>query len=159
MKSFKLYLEQKVKKTLIIMRGISGSGKSTLAKKLVGNGVVLSTDDYFMNNGIYEFDPKKLGVFHKKNQEKTKEYMEKQISPIIIDNTNSKEWEMKPYVELADNYGYEVKIEELPTPDLEELIIRQKSRENINKSLPKETLERMINNFKKNIKVDDIRKS
>lgn len=141
------------------MRGISGSGKSTLAKKLVGNGVVLSTDDYFMKDGIYDFEPKKLGIFHKKNQEKTKEYMEKQISPIIIDNTNSKEWEMKPYVDLADNYGYEVKIEELPTPDLDELIVRQKSREGINKSLPKETLERMINNFKKNIKVDDIRKS
>lgn len=158
--NFKYWLENKNKnKELIIMRGISGSGKSTLAKELGKKGIVLSTDDYFMKNGIYDFDPKKLGVYHKMNQEKTKECMEKQITPIVIDNTNSKEWEMKPYVELADEFGYDVKIEELPIPSMEELIKRQKSRENINKSLPKETLERMINNFKKNITINDIRRS
>jgi NEDD4-binding protein 2 len=37
---------------LILMRGLPGSGKSTLAKKLAGeNGVIYSTDDFFMKNG------------------------------------------------------------------------------------------------------------
>lgn len=39
-------------KKLILMRGLPGSGKSTLAKKLAGaNGVVYSTDDFFMVKG------------------------------------------------------------------------------------------------------------
>jgi NEDD4-binding protein 2 len=159
MKTFSLWIENKKEKKLIIMRGISGSGKSTLAKKMGIGGVVLSTDDYFMKDGVYDFDPTKLGIYHKMNQEKAKEHMEEGISPIVIDNTNSQEWEMKPYVALADQYGYDVQIEELPTPDIEELLKRQKNRESINKSLPKETLERMINKFKKGVTVDDIRSS
>jgi len=39
-------------KKLFIMRGLPGSGKSTLAKNLaVTNGVVYSTDDFFMVKG------------------------------------------------------------------------------------------------------------
>jgi NEDD4-binding protein 2 len=156
---FKNWLENKQQKNLIIMRGVSGTGKSTLAKKLGENGIVLSTDDYFMKDGVYDFNPKNLGIYHKMNQEKTKECMEKGISPIVIDNTNSKEWEMKPYVMLADQYDYNIQIEELPIPSIDELMRRQETRKSINKSLPKETVERMINNFKPGITVDDIRNS
>ena len=43
------------------MRGLPGSGKSTLAKKIAGNaGVVYSTDDFFMVNGQYMYDPKMI---------------------------------------------------------------------------------------------------
>lgn len=53
-------------KRLIIMRGISGSGKSTLAKELAGkNGLIFSTDEFFMNNGEYVFDVAKLHWAHK----------------------------------------------------------------------------------------------
>jgi adenylate kinase family enzyme len=39
-------------KKLFLMRGLPGSGKSTLAKNLAGaNGVVYSTDDFFMVKG------------------------------------------------------------------------------------------------------------
>jgi predicted kinase len=156
---FKTWLETNTKKEIILMRGVSGSGKSTLAKQLVSNGVILSTDDYFMNNGMYDFDPTKLGVYHKNNQDRAEKSMIEEISPIIVDNTFSKEWEMKPYVQLADKYGYEVNIKELPTPDINELMRRQESRKSINKSLPIEVIERMIKNFKKNITVDDVRNS
>jgi predicted kinase len=157
--NFKIWLESKKEKVLIIMRGISGSGKSTLAKKIGEKGVVLSTDDYFMKNGKYDFEPSKLGLYHKQNQEEAEKNMKKEISPIVIDNTNSKIWEMKPYVSLADKYGYEVVIKELPTPSIEELLKRQGERQSINKSLPEDVLKRMIDKFEKNIKVDDIRKS
>lgn len=157
--NFKTWFETDVKKEVILLRGVSGSGKSTLAKQLVGNGVTLSTDDYFMNNGMYDFDPTKLGIYHKNNQDRTEKNMIDGISPIIVDNTFSKEWEMKPYVQLADKYGYEVDIKELPIPDIDELMKRQENRKSINKSLPRETVERMIKNFKKNITVDDVRNS
>ena len=157
--NFKTWFETDMKKEIILLRGVSASGKSTLAKQLVGNGVILSTDDYFMKDGIYDFDPTKLGVYHKNNQDRTEENMIDGISPIIVDNTFSKEWEMKPYVKLADKYGYEVDIKELPIPDIDELMKRQESRKSINKSLPRETVERMIKNFKKNITVDDVRNS
>lgn len=157
--NFKIWMEDKKEKTLIVMRGISGSGKSTLAKKIGENGVVLSTDDYFMKNGKYQFEPTKLGHYHKLNQDEAEKNMKKEISPIVIDNTNSKIWEMKPYVTLADKYGYNVIIKELPTPALEELLKRQNKRKSINKNLPEEVLKRMIDKFEKNVKVDDIRNS
>ena len=157
--NFKTWFETDAKKEIILMRGVSASGKSTLAKQLVGNGVILSTDDYFMKDGMYDFDPTKLGIYHKNNQNRAEKNMIDGISPIIVDNTFSKEWEMKPYVQLADKYGYEVDIKELPIPDIDELMKRQENRKSINKSLPRETVERMIKNFKKNITVYDVRNS
>ena len=43
------------------MRGLPGSGKSTKAKKIAGDvGVIFSTDDFFMVDGQYKFDPKMI---------------------------------------------------------------------------------------------------
>jgi NEDD4-binding protein 2 len=156
---FKTWLENKKEKKLIIMRGISGSGKSTVAREIGKNGVILSTDDYFMKDGIYNFDPNLLGLNHKLNQEETEKNMQMDVSPIVIDNTNSKMWEMKPYVLLADKYGYEVSIQEMPIPPIEELLKRQEQRKSINKSIPEHVLRRMIDNFDKNVSVNDIRNS
>ena len=51
------------------MRGVPGSGKSTLAKELAGkNGIIYSTDDFFMQNGLYVFDAKMIGHNHEQNQ-------------------------------------------------------------------------------------------
>lgn len=156
MKNFKNWI---LEKKIILLRGVSGSGKSTLAKKLVGDGIILSTDDYFMKNGLYDFDAKKLGKYHRLNQEKTEQSMINGITPIIIDNTMSNPWEAKPYVNLADKYDYRVIIKELPVPPIEDLICRQEKRKNINKCLPKEVLEKLISRFKKNITLDDVRNS
>ena len=50
------------------MRGIPGSGKSTTAKKIAGEtGKIHSTDNYFMVDGEYRFDPKKLKENHEAN--------------------------------------------------------------------------------------------
>lgn len=54
------------------MRGLPGSGKSTKAKKIAGNeGVIYSTDDFFMINGKYTYDPKLIGENHEKNFKRT----------------------------------------------------------------------------------------
>jgi adenylate kinase family enzyme len=47
------------------MRGLPGSGKSTKAKKIAGNfGVIFSTDDFFMVNGKYTYNPQMIGEYH-----------------------------------------------------------------------------------------------
>jgi NEDD4-binding protein 2 len=159
MKKFKDWVVQNTRKKLVIIRGVSGSGKSTLAQKHKGDGVVFSTDDYFMQNGVYEFNPKKLQINHRMNKERTEKAMLEGISPIIIDNTNSEAWEIKPYVELADKYGYEVKIVETDPVDIEELVRRQESRKKINKTIPRNILEKMLSKYKRGLTIDDIRNS
>jgi NEDD4-binding protein 2 len=94
-------------KRLFVMRGCPGSGKSTLAKQLGQGGVVLGSDDFFMINGTYQFDPNMLSDAHLWNQGRVLSAMKKGITPIVVDNTNTQSWEMKPYVEMAQKYGYD----------------------------------------------------
>ena len=42
--------------------------------------------------------------------------MKKEEPIIVIDNTNVRKWEAKPYVKMAQQYGYEVKFVEPDTP-------------------------------------------
>jgi predicted kinase len=108
-------------KILYLLRGVPGSGKSTFSKTiLAGSGIdtsddtivkqhVLSTDDFFIGeDGKYNFNPKKLGFNHQQNQERAEKQMRIGVTPLFIDNTNIAAWEMKPYVVLADRYGYKV---------------------------------------------------
>lgn len=107
-------------KVLILMRGMSGSGKSHRARELCEGGVILSTDDLFMAptryGQEYLWGVMALGTAHKLNQHKAMFAMAKAISPVIIDNTNCSEWERKPYLEMAHQYGYKVRIEESTAP-------------------------------------------
>ncbi len=108
-------------KILYLLRGVPGSGKSTFSKTiLAGLGIdttndtivkqhVLSTDDFFIGeDGKYNFDPKKLSFNHQQNQNRAKNQMRIGVTPLFIDNTNISAWEMKPYVDLADRFGYQV---------------------------------------------------
>lgn len=98
-------------KILTIFRGCPGSGKSTLAKALATakNGVICSTDDFFLDDkGVYQFNMKKLGFNHQANQEKARKLMKEEHPCVIIDNTNITRKEMKPYVDMAAEFGYTV---------------------------------------------------
>ena len=142
---------------LILMRGVSGSGKSTLAKKLAAdneNSVIYSTDDFFMIEGIYTFDPLSLGKNHKMNQDRARCAMQEKTPCVIIDNTNTQAWEMRPYVEAALELGYEIEILEPDQVPLEEIMRRQKS----DKNLPLETVQRMLSRFESNVTVETIMK-
>ncbi|KAL4597370.1 NEDD4-binding protein 2-like 1 isoform X2 [Arapaima gigas] len=100
---------------LYIMRGLPGAGKSTRARKIQtqygGNGVILSTDDFFRNeNGVMEnFDRELLPTAHQRNKEYAWFAMKDQIHPVIIDNTNISCWEMKPYVKMGLHFGYHIR--------------------------------------------------
>ncbi|XP_078072540.1 NEDD4-binding protein 2 [Mustelus asterias] len=107
-----------ISKVLILMRGLPGSGKSTLARMLVQqepNGMIFSTDEYFCRSGHYQFDPSLIGEAHQWNQKRAKQAMAEGYSPIIIDNTNTQAWEMKPYVIMALKYSYKVVFREPDT--------------------------------------------
>lgn len=100
--------------TLYVMQGIPGSGKSTLAKMIFdsilssgGACVICSTDNLFMVDGVYKFNPSKLGEYHSINLERSKEYMDQGYS-VIVDNTNIYRKHCKPYVSYAVSKGIPV---------------------------------------------------
>ncbi|XP_015279685.1 PREDICTED: NEDD4-binding protein 2-like 2 [Gekko japonicus] len=105
-------------KQLLILRGLPGSGKTTLSRILLGHshdGIVFSTDDYFCQQDGWSYDVGQLGAAHDWNQKRAKQAMDQGRSPIIIDNTNTQAWEMKPYVEAALEKCYRVEFHEPDT--------------------------------------------
>ena len=113
---------------MVIMRGVPGSGKSYAASRIArdNNMIVCSTDDYFMVDGEYRFDPKKLGEYHNLNFKRVEALVQKG-KKVVVDNTNTKLWEFEKYITLARNYGYEVIIIEPNTPwcrDAKECAVR-----------------------------------
>ena len=144
------------------MRGVSGSGKSTLARELAEKhegAVILSTDDYFMVEGQYVFEPRMIGANHRRNQERARKKMQEKTPCVIIDNTNTQAWEMKPYVLAALELGYQVEIHEPQEVGLEEIMRRQAERQDSNKSLPLEVVEKMLARYERNLGVQDILES
>jgi predicted kinase len=140
MKKFNEWVEGKDKKIAIIMRGISGSGKSftanQISKQLGGTeDNIFSTDNYFIpitkelkkkgmdvskEDELQEYKSNwaahKLGHAHGLNLDNFKKAVNSGMTPIVVDNTNTRVFEFSKYVEYAKNAGYEVKIQE-PTSD------------------------------------------
>ncbi|XP_064636419.1 uncharacterized protein LOC135493227 [Lineus longissimus] len=141
-------------KVLIMMRGCPGSGKSTLARQLLFNGVILSTDDFFVSDdGRYLYEQEKIGDAHEWNQERALKNMKSGVSPIIIDNTNIQAWEMKPYVIRGIEHGYKVEIFEPNTPW--QFRPGELARRNSHNVL-KEHITRMIDRYNHNVTVEQI---
>ena len=103
-----------MKNILLLMQGHSGSGKSTLAEQFkrwfvaLGHEVeIYSTDDQMKVDGVYKFDPSKLGTYHAINQKLTRAALE-WGKTVIVDNTNTCAWEAKSYVQMAQELGVAV---------------------------------------------------
>ncbi|XP_029008207.1 NEDD4-binding protein 2 [Betta splendens] len=152
-KNSRLRLEGKL---LVLLRGAPGSGKSSLARALLEDnqgGIILSTDDYFTQNGQYRFDPTFLGEAHEWNHKRAKEAFERGTNPIIIDNTNMQGWEMRPYVVQALTHGYKVLFRE---PDT---WWKNKPRElerRTSHNVPVETIRRMLDGYERFVTVQNI---
>lgn len=157
---------------LFLFRGISGSGKSALAKEYSRryNKKVFSTDDYFMVDGVYQWDGGLLIDHHRKNIDKTEAAMRKG-SLVLVDNTFAEAWELKPYVKLALKYKYKLHIIE-PTwsknlKDEEgkwnvaflEKLQQNKDRKDANKSVPVYVLEKQRDKYDYNVTLDQILQS
>ena len=66
-----------------------------------------------MQYGDYKFDASKLKEAHSWCREQVGKWMEVDnagydVDRIVVSNTFTQEWEMKPYYELAEKYGYRV---------------------------------------------------
>lgn len=105
-------------KTLILVRGLPGSGKTTLAIALADQfandgylnrwPVVCAADDYFYDETEeYRFDPRFLKAAHSECQRVADRGMQRGMM-VIVHNTFTQRWEMKPYLDLAEQYGYQV---------------------------------------------------
>ena len=102
-------------KIAVIMRAIPGSGKSTFAKKIKSSAEVSeltcsihSSDEKFMIDGEYKFDPSLLGAHHLANHREFCKSMSDGINVVIGDNTNIKRKDYMTYVNSAKAAGYRV---------------------------------------------------
>ncbi|NXE08234.1 N42L1 protein, partial [Lophotis ruficrista] len=110
--------------------------------------VVLSTDDFFTESGVYMFEPEFLEDAHKWNQKRARKAMKNGKSLIIIDNTNIHAWEMKPYVMMAREHRYEVVFREPDTPW--KFNVRELTRRNIH-DVPRQKIQRMKEEYEHNV--------
>ncbi|XP_076868554.1 NEDD4-binding protein 2 isoform X2 [Brachyhypopomus gauderio] len=144
---------------LVLLRGAPGSGKTTLASAMLEQnlgGVVLSTDEYFIQNGVYHYNPDLLGEAHAWNHRRAREALENGYTPIIIDNTNLQCWEMKPYVAMALKHKYKVMFREPDTwwkTKPKELEKRSKH------GVTKEKIRRMLEHQDRHVSVHNIMSS
>ncbi len=133
-------------KKLVIMRGLPGSGKSDAAKRFVGNGIIHSTDDFFIVDGVYVFDERNVSRFHRFNFLSSVGSMQRGLSPIIVDNTNIVASDCMDYVEVGKAYDYEIIVVEPSAEwafDIEELVKRNTH------GVPRETLVEMLEKYEK----------
>jgi predicted kinase len=97
--------------TVYILRGVPGSGKSTWAKQN-GPGVIVSADQYFMQGGVYKFDPKKIPLAHQRCFRNFIDIVTADRKPerVFVDNTNTSAWELAPYLLAGEAYDWNVEI-------------------------------------------------
>lgn len=103
-----------------IMRGCSGSGKSTYVKKNFPDAQVFSSDDFWMKDGKYVFDPKRLGEAHAWNLRRFTQAVMELSEPeatdcdedylLVVDNTNTTATEFAPYYAVAAAFGFDTEI-------------------------------------------------
>lgn len=155
---------------LFLFRGISGTGKSALAKEYGKrySTEVFSTDDYFMVDGVYEWNIEHLIEYHRKNIDRTEDTMREGQPFVLVDNTHAKAWELKPYVKLALKYGYEIEIlepcwssdlkddEGMWSADFIETLQKNKDRAEQNKTLSRELIEKQRDKYDYNVTIDQI---
>ena len=122
-------------KELYLLRGLPGSGKSTLAKSLGGKH--FEADMYFVRDGEYQFDVTKLKEAHEWCRSSVGGLMINEEPELVVSNTFTQEWEMKPYFDLARNYGYRVY----------SLIVENRHGGVNEHGVPEDKLEQMKNRF------------
>lgn len=94
---------------MILVRGLPGSGKSTMAREIAagsnfrgpGMGYAhLEADQFFYENGVYNFDASKLHQAHQRCLLNARTCLEGNQS-CVVSNTFTTKKELKPYFDLA----------------------------------------------------------
>lgn len=99
---------------LLLIRGMPGTGKSTLAKTIKDDEGVpyfhVEADMYFtLPDGTYHYERSKAGIAHTWCQREAAKALEKGLN-VVVSNTFCQEWEMMPYIRMAEtlNVPYEI---------------------------------------------------
>ena len=96
-------------KRVIIMRGLPGSGKSTYVRKTFPEAAVCAADSYFETPNGYVFNPTLISDAHKQCMRDFLEFTDTN-DIVVVDNTNMNQFEVAPYVLVAEAKGFEVTI-------------------------------------------------
>lgn len=116
-------------KKVIVMSGIPGSGKSTWATNNYSKALYCSADNYFIKDGLYDFDASKLSKAHNycmkkflesidylENEQESEEEFNTRLEQdgwdpiIVVDNTNLSKWEASPYIAVAKAKDFEIEV-------------------------------------------------
>lgn len=137
---------------MYILRGLPGSGKSFLAEQINDklyyargrNAVICSADQYFcLQDGEYRFDATKLPQAHAWCQGRAYTALEMGCD-VIIDNTNTRLWEMHPYLRMAqDEIGHLFILE----PDTEWARDVDECARRNSHGVPRESIQRMLDRW------------
>lgn len=131
-------------KSLLIIRGVSGSGKSTFVEQFIQDEIGwCEADWYFGIDENYRFDPCLLKNAHSWCQGEIETRMKRGMEKVVVSNTFTTEWEMKPYLDLAEKYGYTV---------VTVVVENRHGNKNIH-NVPEETRQKQAERLSKNIKL------
>lgn len=125
------------KSIIVLIQGLPGSGKSTLASHLSEDLFwnYYEADMYFMVNGEYLYNPKKLGDAHHWCQFAAKDAIENHEG-CIVSNTFASDKELQPYYDMAEKNGSKV------------ILIRMCTNFGSVHNVPTEAITRMRNKMK-----------
>lgn len=116
-------------------------------KKLGLSFTKCSADDYFTDeDGNYHFDRKNLGKAHGYSKHMAGSSMEKGVSVVIVDNTNTMEKEMSPYKKMAKRHGY--RIIQHVVGNFDEESLKLYAERNVH-GVPFEAIKRMAGRFQR----------
>jgi len=140
-------------KFCFVLRGLPGTGKDEIAKFLnldnvageiqTGQAVILSTDQFFIKDGKFQFDKTKLKEAHEATWEAFKSAISSDSQVIIINNTNIKKFHYAHYVDYAQRHGYLTSIVIIPANDVSD---RELATRNVH-SVDQGTISKMRKEF------------
>ena len=139
-------------KTVTILRGLPGSGKSTYAKNHHNGAVICSADSFFVDEqGIYHFQKLRIGDAHEHCLNQFIAAVLVGESDVVVDNTNTCQWEYEKYILLGKKYGYTVKIVRMhaDASHLDSLV--ERNVHNVNKRTMRQMLDRFEDDTREHI--------
>lgn len=136
-------------RTVVVMRGISGSGKSSVIRAFSFQAKhqikVFSADHFFMRGDQYVFEPAKIGRAHAACLRGFTEALVKGEGVLVVDNTNTTNEEMAPYLKLAQAFGFKVVVIELTPP----VVLPDKFEDRNVHGVPRQVLEGQLARFER----------
>lgn len=98
-------------KRLLLVRGLPGSGKSSLARMFFPEADyhVVEQDMFCYENGVYVWKAEEVVNNSHRCLALTQKHLE-EGNNVAVCNTFVKEAHLRPYLELAERYGYKVAV-------------------------------------------------